>query len=463
MTDIYTHTRQLTVINEEPIGSIIQKQDDITRLFPTFYDRAKQVGIAGGVHLDDEEPGIWYFKANSVSRPGHKYDVVVQFSNIRELIKYFGKDKGNWTKEGDRIDLRKLAADVWENADLKIMCGCPAATYWGFNYIQTKRKTKFGYQERRPPRIRNPREHGIMCKHMQVVIDVLPFYKGDLAGHIKRFFMADVQAVEKAMAPKKPEPYKAGFKPLGTKAAPEAPKTPEKGAKEPEKGTEQGKPGKTQPAKPQAGKTATPEAPGKGEKPPRESVDTLPEFTDPERLRANAVGSELMALSDQGKKPYQQDVLKKRFSRLVEEFFDRTKTGIPMYDNMLANPDYFRKHKGLAFYIKELAPDEYFDAIETMDRGWHREMVEPKLVSRYAKQMRQGVKFHMPSIEIHYHDRVGSGSAEPYISIEQEGRHRVAAAKEAGAKKVPVMIIVPASMQEYDYVEKWMPEFLRRD
>jgi hypothetical protein len=46
--DIYAEARILT---EEPIGTLLRKQDSITNLFPPFYDRVKAVGKAGGISL----------------------------------------------------------------------------------------------------------------------------------------------------------------------------------------------------------------------------------------------------------------------------------------------------------------------------------------------------------------------------------------------------------------------------
>lgn len=201
--DIYVAARQATVINEEPIGSLLRKQDSITRLFPPFYDRVDKVAAAGGVRLVGEKPGLWHFKVASATTPGAKYDNYVQFADIQKVISDQVHDMSNWNKDKTAVDLRKLGAAVVDKADLHISCNCKAFQYWGPAYITTKRGTKYGEPENRPPRERNPREYGLMCKHAQLVFDVIPFYKSTMAGHIKRFFMKDVQAAAEDMLKQK--------------------------------------------------------------------------------------------------------------------------------------------------------------------------------------------------------------------------------------------------------------------
>jgi len=197
--DVYAAARQATVINEEPIGTLLRKQDSITRLFPPFYDRVDKVASAGGVRLVGEKPGLWHFKVASATTPGAKYDNYVQFANIQKIIQDGVHDMANWNKDKTAVDLRKLGAMVVDKADLHISCNCKAFQYWGPAYITTKRGSKYGAPENRPPKERNPREYGAMCKHAQLMFDVIPFYKSTMAGHIKRFFSKDVMAAAEDM------------------------------------------------------------------------------------------------------------------------------------------------------------------------------------------------------------------------------------------------------------------------
>lgn len=65
---------------------------------------------------------------------------------------------------------------------------CPADLYYGPEYIRSKDKyrAQYGEPENRPPHVRNPKEYGAMCKHLQVLMRVLPFYKSTMANWLKR-------------------------------------------------------------------------------------------------------------------------------------------------------------------------------------------------------------------------------------------------------------------------------------
>lgn len=55
--------------------------------------------------------------------------------------------------------------------DVHIRCNCPAAQFWGYNFIDTELKAIYGVpKEGRFPHIRNPQLKGVMCKHTDVVL-----------------------------------------------------------------------------------------------------------------------------------------------------------------------------------------------------------------------------------------------------------------------------------------------------
>jgi hypothetical protein len=67
--------------------------------------------------------------------------------------------------------LENLQAMV-DKVDVLVYCDCPAFLYRGFAYIATK----MGFaikRENRPPRIRNPRLRGSVCKHLVAVLRMI--------------------------------------------------------------------------------------------------------------------------------------------------------------------------------------------------------------------------------------------------------------------------------------------------
>lgn len=112
---------------------------------------------------------------------------------------------------------------------------------------------------------------------------------------------------------------------------------------------------------------------------------------------------------------------------------------MPIYDNMMDNPDYFREKKGRIFRIAYMTPEEYlhkcYDMHSTLSQRAGRKMysyedyiasmVIPRLADEYAEKMKKGEKFPMPVID--------------YARNEQEGRHRAVAAQKINCGKIPVM------------------------
>lgn len=60
-------------------------------------------------------------------------------------------------------------------------------SYWGYKYINTKLGTNvMGTKENRPPNIRNPQRRGIMCKHLNLSLSVLPANASTITRDIKK-------------------------------------------------------------------------------------------------------------------------------------------------------------------------------------------------------------------------------------------------------------------------------------
>lgn len=72
---------------------------------------------------------------------------------------------------------------LW-GGNVRVHCGCPSFSFWGFNYITTQLDAAI-VPETRYPHIRNPDLKGITCKHLIRTLKVLPFHLGDMAGAIK--------------------------------------------------------------------------------------------------------------------------------------------------------------------------------------------------------------------------------------------------------------------------------------
>ncbi len=104
-------------------------------------------------------------------------------------------------------------------------------------------------------------------------------------------------------------------------------------------------------------------------------------------------------------------------------------TDLPLYDNLLEKPEYFRDAKGMVGKVVMMQPSEYITrSAEILGVSIKDSMriVDPKRVDRYAQDMRAGDKFPMLSLE--------------HGTKNQEGRHRALAAQKLGIE-VPVLEI----------------------
>lgn len=185
-------------ILEYTYNDMVRKQMSVTRLFPQFPDRVKAVAHHGGVRLKEMFPETWHFTVTSGTQDGLRYDVYVKFKNIYEQLKKFVPNQKLWKKDKSGVDYRKLAAEVLNNVDLETSCSCPATLYWGQDYIRTQKKAQYGEPEDRRPKIRNPREYGSLCKHGDLVFEVLPAHTTTFASHLKKYFSKTVAQIEQA-------------------------------------------------------------------------------------------------------------------------------------------------------------------------------------------------------------------------------------------------------------------------
>jgi len=192
--DCVTHIHK--AIDEKDYGELKAKQASITDLFPTFYDRVKKVAKKGGVKLYGVEKDEWSFNVSSATIDHVSYRNIVRFRGIEDDIKKQVADKRTWTKDGSKVDRRLLATQILYGTDMELLCVCPAFLYWGSSYILTQRQAKWTNPEDRRPVVRNPKEFGAMCKHMQLVFDVLPFYYQTMAKYITAYYDSVVTQAE---------------------------------------------------------------------------------------------------------------------------------------------------------------------------------------------------------------------------------------------------------------------------
>jgi len=111
--------------------------------------------------------------------------------------------------------------------------------------------------------------------------------------------------------------------------------------------------------------------------------------------------------------------------------WDMSRTDMPFYDNLLKNPEYYRKAKDIEGSIVWCSPENYMrmaSQVHGVTVADEYNALVGKVVNQYAHSMERGEKFPLPVISYAF-------------GGEEEGRHRVAAAQTLGHKLVPVLVV----------------------
>lgn len=185
-------------INELTHAGILRKQQSVGNLFPSFKDRVKKIADMGGLRLRQMDADTWLFKVHSGTDASKWYDDTFKFKDLPAQLAKHTKDARLWTKSGEHVDLRKLSKTILTKADVQVHCTCPAFKYFGPDYILnlSQYDANAGRGDTRPPRIRNPKQYGAVCKHLQNVLNVLPWYITTMASWLKDFYVDDIRELE---------------------------------------------------------------------------------------------------------------------------------------------------------------------------------------------------------------------------------------------------------------------------
>jgi len=179
---------------EATASDIRRKHRSIKRLFPDFDVKTKGVEDRGGLRLEDQDANTWKFKIHSGTQNDLWYDDYLSFKLVKPTLERLVKDRRLWVADKSRVDLRKLAKEFMDKVDIQLFCSCPADLYYGGHYIRSlgKYDAKYTRSEIRPPKVRNPKQYGMVCKHLDRLLKALPFYGSTMAKWIKDFYSKDI-------------------------------------------------------------------------------------------------------------------------------------------------------------------------------------------------------------------------------------------------------------------------------
>ena len=114
--------------------------------------------------------------------------------------------------------------------------------------------------------------------------------------------------------------------------------------------------------------------------------------------------------------------------------FSTTDTGLSYYNDMMRDPAYFLRDKGMEAKVVRMSPNQYLvksAEIRGVSLQHELRIVNKADVEKYSIMMSHGIVFDLPVLD--------------YVGRDQEGRHRVLAAKKLGIKSIPVFVVKKAS------------------
>ncbi|MBP5422615.1 MAG: hypothetical protein J6Y78_09260 [Paludibacteraceae bacterium] len=101
----------------------------------------------------------------------NKFDFIVKSKQNKYLITVLFDDIFTIAKDNN-FTLTESVDEALHHGNVYVKCTCPSWSYYGFDYMATKLRYKFGKQkETRFPEQKNPNLEGTVCKHVRAVLN----------------------------------------------------------------------------------------------------------------------------------------------------------------------------------------------------------------------------------------------------------------------------------------------------
>jgi len=160
-----------------------------------------------------------------------------------------------------------------------------------------------------------------------------------------------------------------------------------------------------------------------------------------------------------------------------ENKYFKMDTGLPVHQDMMDNPEYFRKNKEIQWKIIWITADEYEEAIS---KGFKEESmvlrnkyipdseIRHRISEEHLEKIKniminlekQGDGIDMPNLRYSTHYGYRSETKKPYF--DQEGHHRTVASRELGEEMIPVFIEFPTEINDIELVKQYMTNKIKQ-
>jgi len=143
---------------------------DLPNAGGSHYQEIHKVQVANNKHYEV------VFRTDSRTFPGDDYLQKIILMDLNAMLR---------DKKSDLTFKDKVMYAI-NSGDLLVGCQCPAFLYWGYAYITTQLGIVHPeFKEPRTPKVRNPQMRGIICKHLSLALQVLPFNASSITSDLK--------------------------------------------------------------------------------------------------------------------------------------------------------------------------------------------------------------------------------------------------------------------------------------
>lgn len=170
MSEPHTHDENCNHLEEEEVLNEIYYPDIMKQIDPNYLPHRDYSHLIKSVNYRGH-------KGNTL-----KFFVPNHYNGWETYVRFVEWDEQVNDPSITAVEAARL---LFWGANLKVHCGCPAFLFWGSNYILSQLDAAI-VPEARFPHVRNPRLKGIVCKHLNRTLKVLPFHLGNMAAAIKQ-------------------------------------------------------------------------------------------------------------------------------------------------------------------------------------------------------------------------------------------------------------------------------------
>lgn len=151
-------------------------------------DRVRKAKKLTTTYLGLNRNGDLMFKTSSGTTQGKFWYQTIRLLDLPQVIEAFADDEEITDKD---------IVDIALNGDIALYCNDPSFKYYGWQWMATA--DGYGIKpETRPPIDRNPNLIGAVCKHLYVVLYVLPFWTNKIVSDLRKQFFKTRPAGVKA-------------------------------------------------------------------------------------------------------------------------------------------------------------------------------------------------------------------------------------------------------------------------